>query len=652
MRHMPAILPLACFALIYLTAIQYSPRAAHRPNRRSSFLLACVLWGVLLTAFTEALSLAHSLTQGAISAAWGVACVVTVAVYYRMGARQEQRRVWDRMPAMPASLVGLLSGAGILVFTVGLIGLMAPPNTWDSMTYHMSRVGHWIQNQSVAHYPTNIPRQLQLAPWAEYAIMHAQLLTGGDRFANSIQWFGMAGSLLGVSLIARQLGAGVVGQVFAIVFAATIPMGILQGSNTQNDYVVSFWLICVAYYTLSAVKEDRSDLPLSLLLGACVGLTVLTKGTAYVYVLPFVVWALGSAVNRLRWQAWRPVLAVGLVALTINIGHYSRNIRLYGSPLGDDGALYTNDVVGPRVIVSNVTRNLSLHAGTPFGSVNDVIDGGVRLFLTTLGIDPNDPRTTWLGEEFRVMRSTNHEVNAGNPIHMFLVLVSIGFFLLGRSYRSQHTSVRYVFACAATFLLFCTVLKWQPWHSRLHLPFFVLSSAFVAKVFAVPQRQRLATTLATILLMAALPWVLYNYSRPVVPLAFVVDDVSTLGSSNIFSDRYDQYFSTRPELKDPYVGATDLVMSRTCSEVGLQLQLDDWAYPFWTLLQRDGREVGRVEHVNVDNKSADAAAALDPFVPCAIIAVYSNGASEEELTVGSQVYVREWSSGSVGVYFR
>ena len=145
--------------------------------------------------------------------------------------------------------------------------------------------------------------------------------------------------------------------------------------------------------------------------------------------------------------------------------------------------------------------------------------------------------------------------------------------------------------------------------------------------------------------MAALPWVLYNYSRPVVPLAFVVDDVSTLGSSNIFSDRYDQYFSTRPELKDPYVGATDLVMSRTCSEVGLQLQLDDWEYPFWTLLQRDGREVGRVEHVNVDNKSADAAAALDPFVPCAIIAVYSNGASEEELTVGSQVCVREWSSG-------
>ena len=93
-------------------------------------------------------------------------------------------------------------------------------------------------------------------------------------------------------------------------------------------------------------------------------------------------------------------------------------------------------------------------------------------------------------------------------------------------------------------------------------------------------------------------------------------------------------------------------MSRNCSEVGLQLQLDDWEYPFWTLLQRDGREVRRVEHVNVDNRSADAAAAREAFMPCAIIAVYSDGASAEELTIGAQTYAREWSSGPVSVYFR
>ena len=420
---MLAVLPLACFALIYMTALRYSLRVAHEWDPRRSFLLACVVWGVLLTAFTEALSISHSLTRGSLSVAWGLACVASAAAYHRLGRTQERRKVLDGVSAMPNTLIALLCGAGIIVLTVGLIGLLAPPNTWDSMTYHMSRVAHWIQNQSVAHYPTNIPRQLHLALWAEFAITHFQLLTGGDRFANSVQWFSMAGSLLGVSLIAQQLGAGVVGQVVAVVFAATIPMGILQGSSTQNDYVVTLWLICVAYYTLSAIKQNRYDLPLSLMIGANVGLAVLTKSTAYVYAFPFVVWGLGSAAKHLRWQTWRPVLAVALVALTINIGHFSRNARLYGSVLGDDATLYTNDVVSPSVAVSNVTRNLSLHVGTPFGSVNDVLDGSVRLFLTTLGIDPNDLRTTWPGEEFRVMRSTNHEANAGDPIHMLIVLV-------------------------------------------------------------------------------------------------------------------------------------------------------------------------------------------------------------------------------------
>ncbi|MCS7249274.1 MAG: hypothetical protein NZ840_13700, partial [Anaerolineales bacterium] len=43
------------------------------------------------------------------------------------------------------------------------------------------------------------------------------------------------GAALGVSSIAEQLGAGVWGQLFAAVLSASIPMGILQGSSTQND---------------------------------------------------------------------------------------------------------------------------------------------------------------------------------------------------------------------------------------------------------------------------------------------------------------------------------------------------------------------------------------------------------------------------------
>ena len=104
----------------------------------------------------------------------------------------------------------------------------------------MAQVRHWIQQQSVAHYPTHITRQLFSNPWAEFTIAHLFLLTGTDRLANSVQWFSMVGSLIAVSLIAARLGADKRGEVLAAVVAATIPMGILQASSTQNDYVTAF----------------------------------------------------------------------------------------------------------------------------------------------------------------------------------------------------------------------------------------------------------------------------------------------------------------------------------------------------------------------------------------------------------------------------
>jgi hypothetical protein len=92
----------------------------------------------------------------------------------------------------------LLLSIGLIFVLTGLIAIVSPANTWDSMTYHMSRVVHWIQNQGLAHYPTSILRQLHQNPWAEIAILHFQILSNGDRFANLIQWLSMIGASMGV----------------------------------------------------------------------------------------------------------------------------------------------------------------------------------------------------------------------------------------------------------------------------------------------------------------------------------------------------------------------------------------------------------------------------------------------------------------------
>jgi 4-amino-4-deoxy-L-arabinose transferase-like glycosyltransferase len=160
--------------------------------------------------------------------------------------------------------------------------------------------------------------------------MHLQILSGGDRFANFVQWFSMVGSIIGVSLIAKELGASARGQVFSAVFCATIPMGILQGSSTQNDYVVGFWLVCLAYYVLLAVKVKNNQTSL-LFIGASLGLAILTKSSAYFYACPFMVWFGLVKLKRLRWKVWKSFFVLSIICFLVNVNHYLRNFYLFGS---------------------------------------------------------------------------------------------------------------------------------------------------------------------------------------------------------------------------------------------------------------------------------------------------------------------------------
>ena len=55
---------------------------------------------------------------------------------------------------------------------------------------------------------------------------------------------------------------------------ATIPMGIMQSSTTQNDYVTALWLVCLASALLAIGRPG--SLPV-LGAGASLGLALLTK---------------------------------------------------------------------------------------------------------------------------------------------------------------------------------------------------------------------------------------------------------------------------------------------------------------------------------------------------------------------------------------
>jgi 4-amino-4-deoxy-L-arabinose transferase-like glycosyltransferase len=583
------LLPLATFAMLVLNS------AASCGSYRIGFLAAALCWGAMLTLFTEVLSAFSGITVLSLSLAWGGTLAIASGYFIA-------RKLYRNLPEVsvkpgPAAWLGI---AAIMILTF-VTGIIAPPNTWDSMTYHMGRVVHWIQNQSVRHYPTNIPRQLYFPPWAEFAIMHLQVLgRGSDRFANLVQWFAMCGSLVGVSLIARQLGGSRLQQLLAAVIAATIPMGILQSSSTQNDYVVAFWLVAFVFFGMRNLAQWRiANLVAA---GTALGLAILTKGTAYVYAFPFVLWFLAASLRPLH-RLLSGMIVVASIVLALNIGHYVRNTALWGSPLAADFDQTQTSRRDLPALMSNLSRNMVSNTWSTSLGCNLWQHGLVARLHDILGIELSDSATS-LRAEFTPGTLSLHEDLAGNGLHTVLILITLPFVPVIWHRNRPSPLIPYCLTILGVIVLFSMLVKWQPWITRLQLPGFVLCSALVACAVPIDRHPIFGNGLMVLMLAAATPWLLYNQSRPL------------LGDWTIFqADRQAMYFVNNPELLDYYDQAANLVAARTaCRDIGLHGDLDAYEYPLWALIRSRRLPMPRLEHINVENDSGKIP--RPDFTPC------------------------------------
>ncbi|WP_424098949.1 glycosyltransferase family 39 protein [Moorena producens] len=644
---MLALLPLITFTVLFLFIYRYNS------CWRSSLLWTAITWGVLLTFITEVLSLFKLITWGWLAGIWGLLSLTLIVAYFRTvksGRVTRTQASQHGNAQISGFLLVLLGGIGFVIAIVGLTAMVAPPNTWDSMTYHMSRVLHWMQHHSVAHYPTHIPRQLYQNPWAEFTIMHFQLLSGSDRLANLVQWFSMIGSVIGVSLIAQQLGATIRGQIFAAVVAATIPMGILQGSSTQNDYVVSFWVVCLAYLIILTIKSRVSWITI-VGVGATMGMAIVTKATAYIYTLPLFIWFSLIMIKRLRWRWWKPILMVGIIVIFINLGHYIRNFDLYGTPIAtaSEELRYTNEIFTTSVLVSNILRNIGLHLGTPIGIINAISNKIINLFHLVLSVDISDPRTTYIGKfgipgGLSTLGINATENNTSNTLHLVLIVFSIIACFIQRQGRKQRYIISYIAAIVSIVILFCFLLKWQWWNSRLHLPIFLLFSAVVGIVLSQIKLPQVANIIAVVLIITSLPWALSGRERPLV------------GANSILNtSRTEQYFNSRSRIQSGYLGAIDVFKSSQCTDIGLYLGDNDWEYPLWILLQEQTDSPVRIKHINVKNTSASKSelSSNSKFIPCAIFSTKpepDKTNQAEEITYQKRSYTQAWSKDKVKIF--
>ena len=332
----------------------------------------------------------------------------------------------------------LLGGIVFYLVMTALVAFLAPPNTFDSLNYHMARVAHWVQNQSLRHFVTGLDIQNSNTPGAEAAILNVFVLASGDQWSNFIAWAAYAGSAIGAAWVATQFGAPKTGQRLAAIFALTLPMGIAQATSTMNDGVAAFWLLCVA---AEVVSFGKSSDPLGLLfLGLAAGESFLTKATSAGYLLPFGIWTAVLAFRQLKVKQvfLYGALSLGL-ALALNAGFITRNLQTYETLVDPTmSELHGSQLRNWQGVTSNVLRTVGQQLSTPIPQVNAaeylVINGIHQL----MGIDINDPRTTSIGK-FRISRPSFNEIRVTNPLHMLLALLAVLAMLI--KFRSIEKTV-------------------------------------------------------------------------------------------------------------------------------------------------------------------------------------------------------------------
>ncbi len=634
---------------------------------RRSILSATLFWAAILAAITELLNLFSLINPSYILGSW---VGVNLLLMFYLGRISSLRTITKQLQRSAGDLSRTLEENPFLRFCliclfplVGLsflVAIIAPPNNWDSMTYHMARVMYWIQHQSVAHYPTHNLRQLDSPPWSSFAIMHLQILSGGDRFANLIQWLSMAGCLIGISLVAQQLGSGLRGQVLSTVICATIPMGLLQSVTTQNDYLLSFWLVCLSYNVLR-LAQNQTDFRTFIEFGLALGLALLTKGTAYIYGLPLVITGIFFGFKHLKLRIFQPIILALSISISLNFSHWIRNYKVFKTPLGISGNATKNTLFTPAAIVSNIIRNTALHLPIPYDPANHLVEKAVYQIHNLLHLDVNDPRTTYPGTIFQIKMMGSsmpiflNEDSSGNLISLLLLILStiIYFFDYRKRFKKYSFLPLYGIILATIAILYNILLAWQPWASRLHLPFFVLASAFIGTVLG-QYALKLIYGLVLVLTLTSIPYLVFSCYRPVLSSEFFITNTYSI----INQPRIGAYFNANPSLQSPYFKAVDTANEIDCDSIGLYLSHEDhWECPFSRIFNvtRPNRDI-KFKSIGVANQSAQAFHSNFDFTPCAIFFLGFDTLVQElivpDKTLGSVTYSKALETDLVDVYTR
>ena len=252
-------------------------------------------------------------------------------------------------------------------------------------------------------------------------MLHTYVLSGGDQFINLVAFAAfLASDRRGFGRRRRAWVWAARGQAFAALFCATLPNGILQASGAKNDWLLALWLVCLVYF---AARRD------ALFSGLARGPGAGHQG----HRLPVRAAAAGGGPAMAGGTPPRSVAAHGGVCLAggmllINAPAIRPQLppeRLASwattPPTATAFSAGATSSLGGNPPFRTLLRNTSEQLGARSPRWNQAVYDAVLRIHRALGIDPQDPDTTWRWAAYEPPVNANHEANANNRWHLLLL---------------------------------------------------------------------------------------------------------------------------------------------------------------------------------------------------------------------------------------
>lgn len=576
-----------------------------------SFLLSVIKTGLTISfcifCLTNLLNLANSIDHNTIFFSWitlNLIAFIPLLKYksiVKLQLRKTTNVLFVKLRQLNFLKKCILVLVGMFLILLFIQGIIYPPTNWDSMTYHLPRIVHWINHGSLDYYPTHIVRQLYQPPFAEYAILQTIALNQSDLFAFLIQFVFYILVVATIIEITCYFSNKENVRWIAGILALFLPEAILQATSTQNDIVVSYFIASsILFMLINLKKPTRLNF---IFLGTAIGLALLTKALAYVYLPVFVGLFIVLFIKK-NYSIWKKSYFVGagltlLIVFLLNINHFKKNDELCNNIMGTDpkeDQEYKLEDRSIRGISSNTIKNVALHLDPFFvGNLGNVLVEKIHLIMH---YDPNKKGMNYVDTKFTSYPGwRNHEDTQPNFFHLLLGLISlVSIAIIFFRKRVEAYEVSFYYICIiVSFLMFNYLLKWQPWNTRIHLPLFFL---MIPAITIVSTQLKLKLNLTYVAIIFLIPYGFYmsifNYSRPIITKEKLTSKIKC--SDN----RYKKYFANNLGDYDEYKIILQSI-NKTSKNIGLQTHSDAWEYPLYYPLFENKN---KIESIRVKNYSA------------------------------------------------